>query len=99
MITKKNVQKGDAVKIRFQLPAEHAQQSVAIVGNFNDWDETKDLMKLSKKDGTWSRTLTLEPGREVQFRYLIDGSQWYNDEDADRYLANAFGTENAVLVL
>lgn len=99
MITKKNVQKGKAIQVRFQLPAEAARQSVAIVGNFNGWDETKDQMKHSKKNGTWSKTLTLEPGEEVQFRYLIDGSQWLNDEDADRYLANAFGTENAVLVL
>ena len=99
MITKKKVQKDNTVKIRFELPAETAEQSIAIVGDFNEWDETKDLMKLNKKGGYWTKTLTFDQENEVQFRYLIDGKTWDNDADADRYVPNGFGTENAVLNL
>ena len=99
MIIKKKVTKNNAVKVTFQLPADAAEESVALVGDFNNWDETKDLMKLNKKNGHWSKTLTFEPGMEVQFRYLIDGSRWQNEAEADRFIANDFGTENAVLVV
>jgi 1,4-alpha-glucan branching enzyme len=99
MITKKKTQKSDAVKVSFRLPAETAEKSVAVVGDFNNWDKNKGRMRLDKKSGYWSKTITLDRGSEVQFRYLIDGDQWRNDEDADRYLVNDFGTENAVLVI
>lgn len=91
--------KDGAVKVTFQLPADAAQTSVAIVGDFNDWDPQKDLMKRNKKNGHWSKTLQLEAGREYQFRYFIDESQWRNEEQATRQVPNAYGTENAVLTV
>lgn len=99
MIEKTIVPKKKAVKVTFRLPADVAETGIAIVGDFNNWDDKKDLMKRDKKNGHWGKTLTFDLGSEVQFRYLIDGSLWVNDGDADRYEANEFGTENAVIVV
>jgi len=41
----------------------------------------------------------MESGREQQFRYLADGKIWHNDEAADKYVANALGSENSVVIL
>jgi hypothetical protein len=52
---------------------------------------------VKRKDGRWSTTLSLESGKEYRFRYLLDGKNWENDWNADRYEMNAFGTEDSVV--
>jgi len=32
-----------------------------------------------------------------QFRYRVDGERWINDDAADAYVVNEFGTDNSVL--
>ncbi len=91
--------KAKTVKVTFALPADVAQKSVAIVGDFNDWDKAKDQMKLAKGKDVWSKTLTLKKGSSYQFRYYIDEEQWRNDEKADRYASNPFFSENGVIDL
>jgi hypothetical protein len=39
----------------------------------------------------------LEAGKEYQFRYLIDGTVWKNDPQADSFVENSFGEENSVV--
>jgi hypothetical protein len=52
------------------------------------------------KNGAFSTTLDLKVGREYQFRYLIDETDWVNDGEADKYVASSFpGVENSVVVL
>jgi hypothetical protein len=50
-----------------------------------------------RKDGTFYTAVTLEAGKEYQFRYLINSVRWENDWDADDYLPNDLGTENSVV--
>ena len=97
MIQKKNKPKGNAVHITFELPADIAETSVAVVGDFNDWDPEKTLMKLNKKKGVWSKTISLKPDHAYEFRYYIDERLWQNDEAADRYTPNPYFSENSVL--
>ena len=97
MIQKQNSPKGKSVKVTFELPADVAQQSVAVVGDFNDWDKEKHQMKLNKKKGVWSKSISLKPGNAYQFRYYVDGSSWRNDEAADRYESNPYFSENGVV--
>lgn len=96
---KRSTVRNNGVRVTFELPADAAQESVAVVGDFNDWDQRKHPMKLDKKKEHWRKAVTLEPGKEYRFRYVIDGGQWQNDGDADRFEANPFGTENGVLAL
>lgn len=95
---KKQYLKRGTVKVDFVLPpAVVAEASSAyLVGDFNNWDETATPMK-KLKNGSFKVTLELEPEREYRFRYLVDGNQWHNDWDADRYEPNPFSGDNSVV--
>jgi 1,4-alpha-glucan branching enzyme len=88
-------------KVTFTLSKNLSRSagSVHLVGEFNGWDTASHPMKL-QKDGSYSLTINLEKGREYQFRYLIDGMKWQNDDCADRYVKTPFGdSDNSVVVL
>lgn len=97
MIEKKASPKGKSVRVTFQLPGDVAQDSVSVVGDFNDWDAQKNPM--TKKGDVWSTAISFKPGDTVHFRYYIDGQHWRNDEQADRYSSNEYFSENGVLDL
>jgi hypothetical protein len=50
------------------------------------------------KDGRFSLTLELDKEREYQFRYLVNGTEWHNDWEADKYVPNPFSGDNSVVV-
>jgi 1,4-alpha-glucan branching enzyme len=88
-------------KVSFKLTNEMANgaSKVNIAGDFNNWNETSDEMN-TLKDGSFSLTMDLETGREYQFRYLLDGAVWVNDEAADSYCPSGFGdSQNSVITL
>jgi len=99
MSIKKRFLKSKAVcKVTFRLPKEAAQgaETADLVGDFNDWDASTPMRKL--KDGAFTVTLDLEAGRAYQFRYLVDGTKWENDRQADRYVPSPYpGAENSVV--
>ena len=87
-------------KVTFTLPAEAAgdAKQAHLVGDFNEWDHTATPMR-KLKNGSFTTTLDLETGREYQFRYLLDGTRWENDWEADRYVYSTFGDcDNSVIV-
>ena len=88
-------------KVTFSLSPEtiNGAKSVALVGEFNDWDvEAAPLKK--QKDGSYKATVELPVGGEYQFRYLIDGETWYNDDTADKYVSSGVSSDdNSVVVL
>ncbi len=97
---KKQYLKSQKCKVTFTLPAKAAPDAtnVMLVGEFNNWDETATPMK-KMKDGRFQITLTLDPGQEYRFRYLIDGQYWENDWAADRYEPGPFSCDNSVVVV
>lgn len=99
MLDKKVSPKGKSVRVTFELPAEIAQDRVAVVGDFNDWDTGSDLMDFDTKKGVWKKSISFKPGHSHEFRYFIDGVEWRNDEAADRYVSNPFFCENSVIEL
>ena len=47
-----------------------------------------------------AETIELEVGHEYQFRYLVDGTKWINDTEADKYTHSGVAAEeNGVLAL
>ena len=90
-------------KVTFSLPAEAATESkkVTVLGDFNGWDPSEATALKKQKDGSYKAIVELEPGREYQFRYLLDGEKWENDWEADKYVAAQQGVhdENSVVVL
>ena len=88
-------------QVTFTLPKVFAPdaKSVCIVGDFNDWNIHANRMK-KQKNGSYTIKLKLQPDKEYQFRYLIDGSKWENDWNADRYVRNPYGdSDNSVIAL
>lgn len=94
MLKKRRFTRDNVVKVTFNLPADAARESVRVVGEFNQWEGTP----LERhKDGTWRTTVALDPGREYQFRYLVDGERWVNEPAADDYVRNPYGEDNSVV--
>lgn len=88
-------------KVTFEISKEAVAdaKSVVLVGDFNDWDEAGIPMKKGKT-GLFSVSITLETGKQYQFRYFIDGKRWENDWDADAYATSPFpGIENSVVII
>jgi len=97
MIYKDPSPAGQTVRVTFELPSSIWAERVNLVGDFNDWDTTRDEMRQGRSDGAWRITLTLPAGKAYQFRYLVNGRDWHNDWHADRYAPNRFGTDNSVV--
>ena len=89
---------GRSCRVTFELPAEVVCQEAVLCGEFNDWAPDQHPMK-QRKDGSFSITISLKPGRSYRYRYLLDGERWENDWDADEYAANDFGAEDSVIVV
>ena len=89
---------GTSCRVTFDLPAEAEANSVALCGDFNEWDKTSHVLKKRKK-GNFSITISLDAGKEYRFRYWVDDERWENDWAADKYLPNDFGTEDSVVVV
>jgi len=96
MLKKQYLKSKPICKVTFYTPAAIEAESVYLVGDFNDWDESETPMK-QLKDGRFSVTLSLDTGQEYQFRYLIDKSEWHNDWEADKYVPNPFSGDNSVV--
>lgn len=53
-----------------------------------------------QEEGWFETSLTLPTGAAHEFRYLLDGEQWENDWDADKYVPTGVSeAENSVVVL
>lgn len=70
--------------------------SVAVVGDFNDWNPDKHQLNDENEDGIWTATLKLEPGR-YEYMFILDGQKWVPDPEAYRYVRDGFGNKNAVI--
>jgi 1,4-alpha-glucan branching enzyme len=94
---KEAVRNSSKVSVTFEMPAEIEAQTLALVGDFNAWNESATQMQ-RRKDGSWSKTIRLEPGAYT-YRYLADGARWLNDWAADRYEPSGLGEDNSVVVV
>lgn len=96
MLKKQHLKSKPICKVTFYSPAQVQAETVHLVGDFNGWNETSDPMK-PLKDGRFSLVLELEAGKEFQFRYLVNGTEWHNDWEADKYAPNPFSGDNSVV--
>jgi 1,4-alpha-glucan branching enzyme len=88
-------------KATFRIPEEmgNSAKSAHIVGDFNNWNFFSTPME-RLKSGAFKTTLELEPGREYQFRYLLDKKIWENESDADKSVPTPYGdSENSVIII
>ena len=100
-IEKKLLKAKPVCKVKFSLAGDQykSASSILLVGDFNNWQLGETPLKLTKTTGAWSVSLDLETGKEYQFRYLVDGTNWENDPEADKFVPSGLGSENSVLAL
>lgn len=102
MISRKQYLKSKPIcKVTFRLPKKMADggRTAVITGEFNQWETGQTPMK-ALKSGDFTVTLALPAGREYQYRYLVDGSRWITDPDADKLVhCNFADCKNSVVVV
>jgi hypothetical protein len=82
--------------VQFVLVAPEAG-SVALVGDFNDWDLTATPLRQGA-GGTWSASLRLPPGRH-RYAFVVDGSRWIADPTAPPAPDDDFGSPGSVVTV
>ena len=102
MLKKSLIKSRNLYRVTFEVPEVELPEDIQVdsfnlVGEFNNWDPAATPMQHNGKKKVFRTTLELEPGREYQFRYLINGQQWCNDWHAEAYAPNGFGEDNCIL--
>jgi hypothetical protein len=82
------------VATRFVLPAR-AAASVAVIGQFNDWDAAATPLE-RRADGTWEALVPLAPGR-YEYAFVVDGVRVIADPSAPLAEASDFEVPNSVV--
>jgi predicted carbohydrate-binding protein with CBM48 len=82
---------------QFVLIAPRATQ-VSLVGDFNDWDATRTLMRRVGAEALWTAVVPLAPGR-YHYAFLVDGSRWLADPAAPVVRDEDYDTPSSVLTV
>ncbi|HVT37581.1 MAG TPA: isoamylase early set domain-containing protein [Gemmatimonadaceae bacterium] len=85
------------VAVALLFEARNAK-SVAVVGDFNNWDATSSPMKRFGSDGPWTTTVRAKPGRHV-YAFLVDGTTVVADPRAPRARDLDYGGDASVLMV
>jgi 1,4-alpha-glucan branching enzyme len=84
------------LRVTFSMPAGIWADTIHLVGDFNGWNKTATPLRLNGHN--WSVSLELDTEQCYQYRYLINGTDWYNDWRADAYRPNDLGGDNSVVM-
>lgn len=99
MIKKSLIKSKQQYKVSFEVPSELIGEGrdVRVLANFNDWSWDGGLVLKAGKAG-YKGTTEL-PAGHYQFRYLVDGWDWKNDDSAEAYTDSGYGTINCCFAL
>jgi predicted flap endonuclease-1-like 5' DNA nuclease len=89
-------------EIKFSLPLEALgeAESAQLLGDFNNWDQTKAVDLIEGEEGLLQATVELEEGNTYEYRYLLSDGRWINDEAAQEYVYKEdFQIENSVITV
>lgn len=82
--------------VQFVFVAPEAA-SVALAGDFNDWDASATPLARQQGDGVWWVSVPLSPGR-YRYSFVVDGGIWRGDPLAPR-AEDEFGRPNSVVTI
>ena len=97
MIYKRRAPDAGKVIVTFEVPGSIWAERVNLVGDLNGWDP-ESLPFRQNRAGNWQIEIELDKGREIRFRYLLDGQHWRDDWHADGYEPNPFGGHNSIVI-
>lgn len=89
-------------KVTFTLTANRVGNATEglLLGEFNDWDQSKGTVLKKQKDGSLKCIISLESEKTYQYRYLLNDGRWVNDENAETFVfAEGYGVENCVITV
>jgi hypothetical protein len=78
--------------VHFELTAVNAK-NVALVGDFNDWDTTRNFLKKRSND-IWAVDIPINKGTYA-YLFLIDGKEWRIDPLRKEMVPDGFGGFNS----
>ncbi len=81
------------VWITFTISKKEGIDSAQIAGSWSGWQ--REDMKV-KKNGDFYITKILPAGEIYEFRYILNGNKWVNEEDAME-VKNSFGEMNSAI--
>jgi 1,4-alpha-glucan branching enzyme len=84
------------VRVTFSLPSSIWADTIHLVGDFNDWNPNATPLHLD--ESTWNVTLDLIGGRPYRYRYLVNGTEWVNDWQADSFAPNGKDGEDTIVM-
>lgn len=85
-----------AMTVQFVVVAPGAE-SVALVGDFNDWDARLTPMRVEPDGRLWTVTIPLSTGRH-RYAFLVNGARWLADPSAPR-AQDDFGAPSSVVTV
>jgi hypothetical protein len=88
---------GSPEPVDFVLVAPNAQ-SVAVVGDFNNWGLGNKALVATNHGGVWSVTATLPAGLH-RYAFVVNGKQWVADPTKPRSSGDDFGMPSSALVV
>jgi hypothetical protein len=83
--------------VQFGFVAPHAS-SVALVGDFNNWDPKATPLRAASTGGVWSVEVPIQPGRHL-YAFVVDGTVWRPDPAAPKATGEDFGEPNSALIV
>lgn len=84
------------IYVQFVMEAPTAR-SVAVAGDFNDWEAEHQLSD-PDGDGVWTGRVAVEPGIH-EYMFVVDGAEWITPPGAEGYRDDGFGSRNAVVTV
>ncbi|UCD56749.1 MAG: AAA family ATPase [Candidatus Hydrogenedentota bacterium] len=81
-------------RVLFSYFAPDARE-VALAGEFNNWRPSKQYKLVKEKDGKWSLSIPLAPGK-YQYKFIVDG-EWREDPANPNLEIGDLGQKNSVL--
>jgi hypothetical protein len=96
---------GDVVQVSNAAPiyvqfvlVDRDANSVAVAGDFNNWQRDGVALRDSDGDGVWTGLVALPPGLH-KYMFIVDGERWVTDPEAERHVDDGFGMRNAVITV
>jgi hypothetical protein len=83
--------------VQFGFVAPHAS-SVALVGDFNNWDPKATPLRPASTGGVWSVEVPIQPGRHL-YAFVVDGTVWRPDPAAPQASGEDYGEPNSALTV
>ena len=94
MISKRYFKTKNEVEVTFQAPA-WVEHTAEVVTEATGWQPVA-MRRSDRGRGPFRAKIRIPKNATIQFRYRLDG-RWENDEAADDYWPNDFGSHNGVV--